>query len=276
MNFRELVVPEPHLEALPPVETPAPAGAHAAGPARALRRGRARHPRGRQHGAVRGGVVPERFVRSQVDDVVAVRERDGRLRRVCRQDHFELVRLGLVERAQLLLVGDVRVHRHEVEEPVAREAARVGRLELLRQVDDVGHARHEDQHAGAVRVARERPYQMQTRLVLRLAELRVRLVVHGVDGRGGAALLARLRRELPGALLASLHFPRRQVAVVAGSPGRRELFTRRGRALRARRQAHREPAVARAVREIVGEEALDGESFGADEDWGRAAEVVTI
>ena len=211
-------------------------------------------------------------------------------------------------------MGDVRVHRHEVEEPVAREAARlrtvaaprgiihaaprggaathprnnhlmvaniptvrkaerrlasraaarVGRLELLRQVDDVGHARHEDQHAGAVRVARERPYQMQTRLVLRLAELRVRLVVHGVDGRGGAALLARLRRELPGALLASLHFPRRQVAVVAGSPGRRELFTRRGRALRARRQAHREPAVARAVREIVGEEALDGESFGAD------------
>ena len=112
-------------------------------------------------GAVGRRVVAQGLVRAQVEDVVAIGQRHGALRGVRRQDDLEAAVRRRRKGPGLVLVGQLAVHGHALEAPELgrgpRDVADVraaARLQAVREVADVRHARHEDERAGLGRVAR--------------------------------------------------------------------------------------------------------------------------
>jgi len=59
---------------------------------------------------MRRGVVPQRLVRAQVNDVITISQRDTTFGRVRGDDDLEEPFFGGLEGLQLFLVGDLGVH----------------------------------------------------------------------------------------------------------------------------------------------------------------------
>lgn len=286
MDLGDLVVPQRVVEASFPVEAPAAAGPHAARAPRALRRRRAAHPGRREHGAVGRRVVAQGLVRAQVEHVVAIGQRHGALRGVRRQDDLEAAVRRRREGPGLVLVGQLAVHGHALEAPELgrgpRDVADVraaARLQAVREVADVRHARHEDERAGLGRVARESAADGDDQFVLELAEFRVRRVLERVvRGRPRGALGLEL---LPRGLLPLfLHFVALALPGLelfrALDLGVREAHGLQSGGLRAAAEAVADDARHGARRDVVGEDDVHGEALRADEDRRRALEIVAV